>query len=182
MLHKIILLLLLVFTQATNAKVVSEELQKCMTQALLTSHHTKNSLNAKRIGQGDTAIDKEFRVLMDHSVPAPYTKHTRAHSIQEAREMSRGKNGTAQYLPGVQREHLERAALLNRDGVYRHFGDENAGGKGGTFYKYVKFDKVIGFEGGNETQWMRVEWSSGQYHGHPISLERLHAQCASCLK
>lgn len=182
MLYKIILVLITTYLPLINAKEISPELQKCMTQALLTTHHTSQSLDAKRIGQGDSAIQKEFRSLMDHSTAAPYNKHIKAKTVEEAKQMSKGKDGVAQYIPGIDREHLERSALLHKDGFYHHFGDSEGGGKHGVFYKFVKFEKTIGYDNGKETQWLRVEWSSGQYHGHPVNTDHLRLECGECLK
>jgi hypothetical protein len=181
MLYKIIIIFITLFSsRQILSKVTSDEFEHCLTQALLTSHHTRGSLEAKKIGQGQAALDKEFRVLMNKSTAAPYVKHTKARTIEEAKELSKGKDGIAQYLPGVHRESLERSALLNKDGFYKHFGEKDKSAKNGTYYKYVHFDKPIGFDGGVETHWLRVEWSSGQYHGHPISNQRIHTQCSEC--
>lgn len=51
----------------------------------------------------------------------------------------------------------------------------------GTIYKYVKFKKPIGYDGGQETEWLRVELSNGFYHGHPITGKRLREQCEECI-
>lgn len=176
MLYKLALISLFIFSNELLARNISPELQQCMTKVLiLQGGHTPNSLNHKRIAHGDGAVVKEFKTIMYKAEPAEYTKHNKAKSIDEAITLS--KAGAAQYLPGINREVLEKAGLVEWEGFYKKA--DNAG-KNGTIYKFVKFDKVIGYESGKPTEWLRVEWSSGKYHGHPIDLERLRKQCPEC--
>ncbi len=153
--------------------------QKCVTNVLLNSGHTPHSLEFKRITQGQSALDKEFRGKLINASPAVYDKHIKAKSIPEAVKLSSTGKEAAQYLPGLNRIKIEKDALLNRVGIYKNFVE---GGKQSTIYKFVKFDDVVGFDQGKSTQWIRVEYSSGTFHGHPIELSRLKIQCPECLK
>ena len=115
---------------------------------------------------------------MANSVPGAYDKHVKAKTIQEAIDLSGKGLEHAQYLPGIDRVSLEKHALVEMKGYYKSFSQ---GGKKGTINKFVKFQDDIGFEGGKGTKWLRVEWSSGVYHGHPIGLKRLAEQCPDCI-
>ncbi len=44
---------------------------------------------------------------------------------------------------------------------------------GKTKYFFYKSDKVIGYDNGTATQWIRAEISSRMYHGHPMRVDRL---------
>lgn len=155
----------------------SEAMKKCMTNVLMTRGHTYSSIESKRISQGERAINKEFRQIIANSSPSDYSKHIKAKTIKEAIHLSSKGLEHAQYIPGINRTSLEKHALVNMKGHYKSF---NEGGKKGTLYKFVKFQDDIGFDGGEGTQWLRVEWSSGTYHGHPISTKRLQRQCPEC--
>lgn len=68
------------------------------------------------------------------------------------------KNGPAKYLHGTDIEALERM-------VWEH-GTDVADRK---TWKVMGFDDIIGATTGKETKYMRVEFSSGTIHGHPIT-------------
>lgn len=91
-------------------------------------------------------------------------KHHRARSEAQARELSRT---AAQFLPAFSgRASLETWALKSAEGhLVVH--------EGASVWKFVRSDGVIGFDQGKPTHWLRVEVSSGFYHGHPMSLERV---------
>lgn len=38
-------------------------------------------------------------------------------------------------------------------------------------WKIYKSNKPVGFNDGTSTNWIRVEISSGKYHGHPIKID-----------
>lgn len=169
---------LIVFFLSTTVQAASPALQTCMNNVLLNRGHSYSSLELKRIGQGEGALKKEFRQHMANSVPGNYDKHIKAKTVQEAIDLSSKGLEHAQYVPGFNRIALEKHALVNMKGYYKAF---EKGGKKGTIYKFVKFQDDIGFDGGKGTKWMRVEWSSGSYHGHPISPKRLLEQCPDCI-
>lgn len=74
------------------------------------------------------------------------------------------KPGTTQYIPDIDRQVLERKALF--EGVVF---EKNIY----TTYFFYQVDKIVGYDNGQPTSWIRVELSGGEYHGHPISLERV---------
>lgn len=156
----------------------SPALKECMTNVLINRGHTPSSIETKRIANGEASIAKEFRQHMANSTPGNYDKHIKAKTIDEAIKLSSKGLEHAQYMPGINRVNLEKHALVKMKGHYKAFTE---GGKKGTIYKFVKFQDDIGFDGGKGTKWLRVEWSSGSYHGHPISPKRLLEQCSDCI-
>lgn len=46
----------------------------------------------------------------------------------------------------------------------------------GKTWKVMEFDEVIGATSGKETMYVRVEYSGGTIHGHPITLEEFNKQ------
>lgn len=89
-------------------------------------------------------------------------KHTRARDNNEARELSMRH---AQYIPGTNNKALEKFALQKGIIVEKPTG--------GAFYSFYRSENPIGFDQGKETYWIRAEWSSGEFHGHPMSLDRV---------
>lgn len=169
-----VVLFLSVFSMATP----SFHMKDCVTNVLINDGQSLSSLEIKRITSGEGALNKEFRQIMAKAKPGNYDKHTKATTVDKAKSLSKTGKEHAQYLPSVDRVKLERHALVEMKGYYKSFSD---GGKKGTIYKFVKFKKPIGFDLGEETQWLRVEWSSHNYHGHPISIDRLAKQCPDCI-
>ncbi len=168
MLHIILTLFSL---QVFASAPISPELRTCFTNYFNRSGFEYSAQQRLIIGQGQRAFDSRIRQSLMTARPADYTKHTQAtRSVDEARRFSLRE---AQYLPTIQRETLEANALRNMTGYTREVN--------GTLYKYVKFDKSIGFDQGQETQWLRVELSNGFYHGHPITGRRLREQCSECI-
>jgi hypothetical protein len=68
------------------------------------------------------------------------------------------KNGEARYMMGTNIESLERKV----------WGEGMLVTNGNT-WKVMEFDNAIGACSGMETRFMRVEFSSGTIHGHPIT-------------
>lgn len=128
---------------------------------------------------GQAAVDREYRRFLMQSRPAVYTKHVGADTVDEAIAISSGRAGSsqtrgqAQFMPGLIREHVEARALREMPGVFQPHG--------GSVFKYVKFDNVVGYDRGRPTQWMRVEvTSSGDFHGHPMGADRVSQNCQGC--
>ena len=44
---------------------------------------------------------------------------------------------------------------------------------GGATYFFHKFDFIVGYDRGETTNRLRVELSGGEYHGHPMGIERV---------
>lgn len=74
--------------------------------------------------------------------------------------------GDAQYLPQVNNRALEK--LATQKGQVVTF----PGGKNVKYFFY-KSDKIIGYDQGKPTYWIRAEVSSGAYHGHPMNEQRV---------
>ena len=68
------------------------------------------------------------------------------------------KNGPAKYLHGTDIEALERMVW-----------EQGIDVTNGKMWKVMKFDDAIGATVSKETKYMRVEFSSGTIHGHPIT-------------
>lgn len=68
------------------------------------------------------------------------------------------KSGPAKYLPDTDVEAFERSAWESGQDVTN-----------GKTWGVMQFDHVIGASEGQETQFMRVEFSGGTIHGHPIT-------------
>ena len=66
--------------------------------------------------------------------------------------------GAAKYKPGIDIESLER-------GVW----DSGTPTTNGRTWKVQEFADIIGATNGKESRWIRVEYSGGTIHGHPIS-------------
>ncbi|WP_338552524.1 hypothetical protein [Paenibacillus sp. KS-LC4] len=72
---------------------------------------------------------------------------------------STSNGGAARYKPGIDIESIERYAWENGTSANNR-----------DLFKVMKFEDVIGANGGKETVYMRVEMNSvGEIHGHPIS-------------
>lgn len=69
------------------------------------------------------------------------------------------KSGPAKYIPGINIEELERSVYKTGQPVTN-----------GKTWKIEDTGRIIGASEGKESQWIRVEYSSGTIHGHPISL------------
>ncbi len=117
----------------------------------------------------------EFRQQVHESKWTNYDdKHLKAKTEEQAKLFSlqgtRGKEPAAQYLPGQNTKVMEKDAMWGavRNG---HFVREK-----GTYYFYHKFDRVIGYNEGKPTRWMRVELGdnpSADYHGFPANLDQV---------
>jgi|GEM_PF-2374179 hypothetical protein len=83
-------------------------------------------------------------------------KHLKAKTEVDAAVFS---ERAAQYLPGVDNTQLERRALQHGLLI-----DRGNGGVWGIF----RFNKPVGYDGGEKTNWIRAELSSGTIHGHPM--------------
>jgi hypothetical protein len=110
---------------------------------------------------------KEERKKILNATPADCDKHTKALTTEKAILLSStGSKPPAQYMPGINNHELERQAL-------RHGIKVEDPSKGATYY-YYKSAKPIGYDGGEETQWIRAELTSGNvFHGHPVNDNRL---------
>jgi hypothetical protein len=124
--------------------------------------NSAEALRKDQIAHGGWYSRKKIRqIINDAEYSSHGSKHIKAKTAEEARQMS---FKAAQYLPGVNNAALEKIALQKGTLVPR---------PNGAFWKIHRFDKPIGFDGGSETHWIRAEYSSGTYHGHPMSVDRV---------
>jgi len=162
---------LILFFIVSGAYAVTDNMRSCMSNLFNRSGMSNQEQEFLRRSQGQSALDRQYRGFLQRARPAVYDKHTKARNVSEARTMS--QRGAAQFMPGLIRERIEARALRELPGVYKSHS--------GAVYKYVKFDKSVGFDSGRETSWMRVEVSaSGEFHGHPMIPPRLYQQCPEC--
>jgi hypothetical protein len=89
-------------------------------------------------------------------------KHIKAKTAEQAEILSHKQ---AQYLPEVNNNVLEKTALQKGIIVEKE--------SGGAFYSFFRSNDVIGYDQGKPTRWIRSEWSSGVYHGHPMKRDRI---------
>lgn len=94
-------------------------------------------------------------------------KHMRARTAEQAQAMSDGHGKPAQYDPVTNAQTVEAEAL--RNGLaYRRPNSR-------VIEYYYKSDRVVGYDGGESTNWVFVEWARGSaqnkgvFHGRPIS-------------
>lgn len=109
---------------------------------------------------------KEFRSKIYNAEYTPHGyKHLKAKTAEEAKRFSETGNKNAQYLPDANNKEIEKEALSK--GYLIDNGNDN-------YYFIYDTGKVIGYDNGIPTQWIRAELTNGNvYHGHPISGDRL---------
>lgn len=105
----------------------------------------------------------------NHISPTSYSgaKHARGNTDQHRRRAAQGPAGPGQFLCRLHNDDVRqletdalKAACDGRSKVWIH-------GKG--FHIAHNAGGVVGFLGGSgeETTWVRVEWSAGSVHSHP---------------
>jgi len=109
---------------------------------------------------------KEFRSKIYTAEYTPHGyKHLKAKTPEEAKRFSETGDKNAQYLPNANNKAIEKEALSN--GHIIDNGNNN-------YYFIYDTGKVIGYDNGLPTQWIRAELTNGNiYHGHPIAGSRL---------
>ena len=110
---------------------------------------------------GGFYTDKACNRMRFEAHPGDYQKYTKATTIEQAMEMSWSQ---AQYIPGIDNNSWEYKAMF--EGIPVTHGN-------GTIYYFYDTGRIIGYDGGVPTTWIRAELTSGIYHGHPMSLERV---------
>ncbi len=89
-------------------------------------------------------------------------KHLKAITIEKAKSLS---HVNAQYLPGINNKSLEYEAMFKGIPIKEE-------GKNVIYYIYDT-GKVVGYDRGMPTTWIRAELSSKVYHGHPMADDRV---------
>ncbi|OFZ81100.1 MAG: hypothetical protein A2603_06940 [Bdellovibrionales bacterium RIFOXYD1_FULL_55_31] len=137
------------------------ELEKLIPQLL---EHPKTALNKDLVAHGSWNVRKEVRTRLRDAKHSDHGgKHTRAKTTEEAKKFS---HSAAQYLPTKSNRALEQSALKSDEGKLLLKAD-------GSFWKVYRFEDPVGYDQGELTRWIRVEYSSGVYHGHPMSIDRV---------
>lgn len=90
-------------------------------------------------------------------------KHLKETTIEKAEKLS---HTNAQYLPGINNKHLEYEGMFKGIPIKEE-------GKNAIYYIYDT-GKIIGYDRGMPTTWIRPELSSKNYHGHPMALDRVN--------
>lgn len=118
------------------------------------------------------AADLEYKTLKTEAIKeiggpkVTWSSYDNRHIADKGVEWSdivkstKGNKNKAKYLPGSPVELLERYVWAHGTPV-----------TSGRTWKVMAFDHFIGACDGKEVKWMRVEFSGGTIHGHPISLE-----------
>lgn len=116
----------------------------------------------ERVGQ----LEKDFKTRIASAKRTLHdNKHLKAHTSKEAKKFSKRGKAVAQYDPNINSGAVERTALA-MGMPYKHSPS--------TTYFFYKSDKIVGYDNGRPTYWVRAELTSGDvYHGHPIALERV---------
>lgn len=115
-----------------------------------------------QISHGSWNIRKQVRRKIHEARFSDHgKKHLKARTEGDAKKFS---NKAAQYMPGTNSAGLERKALLKGLWIQR---------PNGALWSIYKFDKPVGYDGGQPTNWIRAEVSSGTFHGHPMSEQRV---------
>jgi len=127
------------------------------------------------ISSGGYFTRKEMRRRI---AQAKWTEHGKKHfppggkSAKEIKKLTKKPGRESLYHPDFKGksaiETLERRALRHTKNCY--FVPRT----GKSFWKICKMDRVVGFDGGEGTKWMRVEMTANNtLHGHPMSVVRV---------
>ncbi|MBN2910866.1 hypothetical protein JQC72_15305 [Polycladomyces sp. WAk] len=138
--------------------------KECLMQQILG--WSGDQARRDRVAHGGYFMSKEFRKRIANAKPAPYDKHTDARTVDEAKRFSYKH---AQFLPNVDRKKLEKEALMKAEYVFV---------KNGVAYFFYDTGKIVGYDNGEPTTWIRAELPIGdrskpEYHGHPMSKKRV---------
>jgi filamentous hemagglutinin len=131
----------------------------------ITPDHDRIAHDSYYTRKGERAQQLDWQKRIKNAQPADYKKHIKARSNEEAKKMSESGQKHAQYLPEIDNKTLEKIALSSSIKVEK---------SNGTTYCFYKSDKIVGYDNGKPTQWIRAEITSGnEFHGHPIATARL---------
>ncbi len=119
------------------------------------------------VGEAADAEYKVFRTEVIEQIGAKdvawsmyNNKHVVGKDVNWSAVVKATKDSPAKYLPGTPVELMERYVWAKGTPVTN-----------GKKWKVMAFDHFIGASEGKQVQWMRVEFSGGSIHGHPISLQ-----------
>ncbi len=97
----------------------------------------------------------KFKQYLKHHTPPAY----RDRPLAEIDAMTR--NSDSRYYPQCQQRDIEESVL--REGTYVRSPKPN------TVYKVNEFPSDIGASNGQPSRWVKVESTSGEFHGRPIA-------------
>jgi hypothetical protein len=123
----------------------------------------------KQLKESLTDPKSAWRQRVDDATPADYDKHTRVGDNMSQKEINDLSKSASQYrrdlVEGKRYQELERRAL--QEGI--EVKDAN-----GTSYRLFRSETPVGWDGGEPTNWIRAEMTSGDvFHGHPMSPSRV---------
>ncbi|RQO37544.1 hypothetical protein DBR39_11655 [Chryseobacterium sp. KBW03] len=127
--------------------------------------HTYPDFDEKSVNFNRFRDRKMHRTEIANAKPGIYLKHKKAKTVEQAISFSKN-GGDAQYLPYVNINALEKTALQKGE-VFIPKNNKN------VTYFFYKSNRVIGYDNGIPTEWIRAEISSGFHHSHPINTDRL---------
>ena len=141
----------------------SSKIEDFVPQKISGPNGTTITQDYDRMIYGGRYTRKEYnRMRQNAKWTAHDNKHLKATTVERAKSLS---YVNAQYLPGVDNKKLEYAAMFK--GIPIKDKPKNV-----IYYMYDT-GKVIGYDRGKSTTWIRGELSSGNYHGHPMALDRV---------
>ena len=149
------------FALCPNGKTYPAKKEDLVLNMIPGPNGTLISKEYDQLVYGGFYTDKAYNRMRFEAQPGDYQKHTKATTIEQAMELSRAQ---AQYIPGIDNNSLEYKAMF--EGIPVSHGN-------GTIYYFYDTGQIIGFDGGQPTTWIRAELTSGFYHGHPMSIERV---------
>jgi len=127
--------------------------------------HTYPEFDEQSISFNRFRDKKAHRTEIANAKSGDYLKHKKAKTVEQAIKFSKN-GGAAQYLPDVNINALEKLAL-QKGTVFIPKNNKN------ITYFFYKSNRIIGYDNGIPTEWIRAEISSGFHHSHPINTNRL---------
>ena len=153
---------------SSDEKNYNPELRELIPQKIPGPNGTTISFDYDNLVYGGRYARKEYNRMRLEAELAPYDKHTKARTEEEAKKLSSITSKTprppAQYLPSVNRQKIEHAGLLY--GVPIKHSES-------TIYFIYDTGKIIGYDRGMPTTYIRSELKDHKkYHGHPMADDR----------
>ena len=141
----------------------SSKIEDFVPQKISGPNGTTITQDYDRMIYGGRYTRKEYnRMRQNAKWSAHDNKHLKATTVERAKQLSYTE---AQYLPGINNKKLEY------EGMFKGIPIKEKG-KNVIYYIY-NTNEIIGYDRGMPTTWIRSELSSGNYHGHPMALDRV---------
>lgn len=158
-------LLILSLLVIPTFEIFAKAQEDCFLQ-VLRSFSNKEEMRHDSVGHSLWYSKKELRKIIYN---AKYTDHGKKHLKAKNKTEETAKKfsfNAAQYLPDINNKTIEKFALESKDAILVPRGAK-------SFWKIYRFDSPIDYDQGELTHWIRVEYSSGNYHGHPMKIDRV---------